>query len=157
VNPELFRSLEQAQSLDRSGKHDEALEAYRLFLELQPGSVEGWAAYGGLLMARGRLEEAQKAYHLDRLLTQMELAGVFRAAAGVVTGEFIGCDEPAASKLASPTANEVLRERLGRLSIPVALGAPIGHGRRNHALPYGTRVELDADAGTLAALEGAVS
>jgi len=102
-------------------------------------------------------EVGERPYRLDRLLTQMELAGVFRAAAGVVTGEFIGCDEPAASKLASPTANEVLRERLGRLSIPVALGAPIGHGRHNLALPYGTRVELDADAGTLDALEGAVA
>jgi muramoyltetrapeptide carboxypeptidase len=51
----------------------------------------------------------------------------------------------------------VLRERLGRLRIPVVLGAPVGHGPRNRALPYATRVELDADAGTLAALEGAVS
>jgi muramoyltetrapeptide carboxypeptidase LdcA involved in peptidoglycan recycling len=39
----------------------------------------------------------------------------------------------------------------------VVLRAPIGHGRRNRALPYGTRVELDASAGTLSALEGAVS
>jgi muramoyltetrapeptide carboxypeptidase LdcA involved in peptidoglycan recycling len=51
----------------------------------------------------------------------------------------------------------VLRERLGRLRIPVVLGAPVGHGRHNRALPYGTRVELDASAGTLTALEGAVS
>ena len=99
----------------------------------------------------------ERPYRLDRLLTQLELAGVFQAAAGVVAGEFIGCDEPASSKLESPLASEVLRERLGRLRIPVVLGAPAGHGRRNRALPYGTCVELDADAGTLAALEGAVS
>ncbi len=99
----------------------------------------------------------ERPYRLDRLLTQLELAGVFRAAAGVVAGEFLDCDEPVSSKLASPTASEVLRERLGRLHIPVVLGAPIGHGRQNRALPYGTRVELDASAGTLAALEGAVS
>jgi muramoyltetrapeptide carboxypeptidase len=99
----------------------------------------------------------ERPYRIDRLLTQLELAGVFQAAAGVVTGDFIGCDEPASSKIASPTACEVLRERLGRLGIPVVLGAPIGHGDRNRALPYGTRVELDASAGTLTALEGAVS
>jgi len=98
----------------------------------------------------------ERPYRIDRLLTHLELAGVFQAAAGVVTGDFLGCDEPASSKLASPTASQVLRERLGRLRIPVVLGAPVGHGRRNHALPYGTRVELDANAGTLAALEGAV-
>jgi muramoyltetrapeptide carboxypeptidase len=99
----------------------------------------------------------ERPYRIDRLLTQLELAGVFQAAAGVVAGEFIGCDEPTPSKTTSPPANEVLRERLGRLHIPVILGAPIGHGRHNRALPYGTRVELDADAGTLTALEGAVS
>jgi muramoyltetrapeptide carboxypeptidase len=99
----------------------------------------------------------ERPYRIDRLLTQLELAGVFQAAAGVVTGEFLGCDEPVSSKLASPLASEVLRERLGRLRIPVVLGAPVGHGRHNRALPYGTRAELDADAGTLAALEGAVS
>ena len=99
----------------------------------------------------------ERPYRLDRLLTQLELAGAFQAAAGLVAGEFLDCDEPASSKLASPTASEVLRERLGRLHIPVVLGAPIGHGRRNQALPYGTHVELDAGAGTLSALEGAVS
>jgi muramoyltetrapeptide carboxypeptidase len=99
----------------------------------------------------------ERPYRLDRLLTQMALAGVFQAAAGLVVGEFRDCDEPAGSKLASPTASEVLRERLSGLPIPVVLGAPVGHGRRNRALPYGARVELDADLGTLAALEGAVS
>jgi len=98
----------------------------------------------------------ERPYRLDRLLTQLDLAGVLQSAAGLLTGDFIDCGEPASCKLASVTASQVLRERLGRLRIPVVLGAPIGHGRRNRALPYGTRVELDADAGTLAALEGAV-
>jgi len=99
----------------------------------------------------------ERPYRIDRLLTHLELAGVFQTAAGLVAGEFRDCDEPAGCKLASATVGEVLRERLGRLRIPVVLGAPIGHGGRNRALPYGTRVELDADVGTLAALEGAVS
>jgi muramoyltetrapeptide carboxypeptidase len=99
----------------------------------------------------------ERPYRLDRLLTHLELAGVFQQIAGIVTGDFVGCDEPATSKVASPSALEVVAERLGRLSIPVAMGAPIGHGARNVALPYGTRVELDAGAGTLTALEGAVS
>jgi muramoyltetrapeptide carboxypeptidase LdcA involved in peptidoglycan recycling len=43
------------------------------------------------------------------------------------------------------------------LPIPIALAAPVGHGPRNRALPYGVRVELDTEAGTLVALEGAVS
>lgn len=99
----------------------------------------------------------ERPYRIDRLLTQLELAGIFQAAAGVVMGQFIGCEEPASARVASPSASEVLRERLGRLPIPVAIGAPVGHGRQNRALPYGSCAELDASAGTLAALEGAVS
>jgi muramoyltetrapeptide carboxypeptidase len=99
----------------------------------------------------------ERPYRLDRLLTHLELAGVFHQIAGVMTGDFVACDEPANSKVASPSALDVVVERLGRLRIPVALGAPIGHGARNLAVPYGTRVELDAGAGTLTALEGAVS
>jgi muramoyltetrapeptide carboxypeptidase LdcA involved in peptidoglycan recycling len=57
----------------------------------------------------------------------------------------------------SPTAEEVLLERLGRLPIPVVVGAAIGHGARNFALPYGCMAELDTRHGTLVALEGAVS
>jgi muramoyltetrapeptide carboxypeptidase LdcA involved in peptidoglycan recycling len=75
----------------------------------------------------------------------------------VIVGEFVGCDEPPTSKVTSPSAVEVARERLARLSIPVALGARIGHGARNTAIPYGTRADLDVQAGTLVALEGAVS
>jgi len=51
----------------------------------------------------------------------------------------------------------VVRERLGRLKIPVAMGAEVGHGGRNQSLPYGVRVNLDAQAGTLVGLESAVS
>jgi muramoyltetrapeptide carboxypeptidase LdcA involved in peptidoglycan recycling len=39
----------------------------------------------------------------------------------------------------------------------VALGAYVGHGERNLALPYGVEVHLNAQAGTLVALAGAVS
>ena len=96
----------------------------------------------------------ERPYRLDRLLTHLSLAGIFAAVAGVVLGDFIECEET--SRTPYPSSVEVLRERLSRLSIPVALGAPVGHGGRNHALPYGCQVELDASNGTLTALEGVV-
>lgn len=99
----------------------------------------------------------ERPYRIDRLLTHLDLAGVFAAAAAVVCGEFIDCKEPANSRVPSPPANEVLEERLGRLAIPVVFGAHFGHGARNTSLPYGTDVELDTRHGTLVALEGAVS
>jgi muramoyltetrapeptide carboxypeptidase len=99
----------------------------------------------------------ERPYRIDRLVTHLDLAGVFSAAAGVVLGDFSGCREPEATRTSSPTADEVLEERFGRLAIPVATGAPVGHGSRNVALPFGALVELDTRFGTLAALEGAVS
>jgi muramoyltetrapeptide carboxypeptidase len=100
---------------------------------------------------------AERPYRIDRLLTHMDLAGLFGAVSGVVAGDFSGCREPEATRAESPTADEVLADRLGRLPIPVALGGTFGHGGRNRALPYGTMCELDTMAGTLTALEGAVS
>jgi muramoyltetrapeptide carboxypeptidase len=99
----------------------------------------------------------ERPYRIDRLLTHLDLAGLFSVVGGVVTGDFSGCREPEATRATSPTAEEVLVERLGRLPIPVALGGPFGHGTRNRALPYGTLCELDTGTGTLTALEGAVS
>ena len=159
----LFAALEQPDArLLLSGL--EALVRGRATGPLVGGNLEVFSRMLGtpyLPDLRGAIlffeDVGERPYRIDRLLTHLELAGAFQAAAGLVAGEFRGCDEPAGSKLASPTAAEVLRERLGRLHIPVVLGAPIGHGRHNRALPYGTPVELDADAGTLAALEGAVS
>jgi muramoyltetrapeptide carboxypeptidase len=99
----------------------------------------------------------ERPYRIDRLLTHLDLAGVFSAAGGVVAGDFSSCREPDATRAESPTAEDVLEDRLGRLPVPVALRGAFGHGTRNRALPYGTLCELDTAAGTLTALEGAVS
>jgi len=102
-------------------------------------------------------EVGERPYRIDRLLTHLELAGVFATAAGVVVGDLVACEEPTESRVTSPSASAVVRERLGRLGIPVALGAHIGHGTRNSPMPYGVRATLDARAGTLVALEAAVA
>jgi len=99
----------------------------------------------------------ERPYRIDRLISHMDLAGVFGAASAVVVGDFSGCREPEPTRAESPTADEVLIDRLGRLPIPVATGGAFGHGTRNRALPYGTLCELDTTTGTLTALEGAVS
>jgi muramoyltetrapeptide carboxypeptidase len=104
----------------------------------------------------------ERPYRIDRLLTHLDLAGVFNLAAAVVVGDFSHCDDPARQGSPSPpapvpSARDVIEDRLGRLASPVALGARFGHGDRNQPLPYGTLVELDTRYGTLVALEGVVS
>ena len=99
----------------------------------------------------------ERPYRIDRLITHLDLAGVFGAAAAVVLGDFSGCREPEPTRAESPTAEEVLLERLGRLPIPVVRAGTFGHGTRNTALAYGALAELDTRTGTLVTLEGAVS
>jgi muramoyltetrapeptide carboxypeptidase len=140
---------------------------------LVPGRARG-PLYGGNLEVFSRLlgtpflpdlagailfieDLGERPYRIDRLVTHLDLAGVFSAVAGVVVGDFSSCLEPEPTRAQSPTAAEVLAERLGRLAIPVATGGLFGHGTRNVALPYGCLCELDAFNGTLVALEGVVS
>jgi muramoyltetrapeptide carboxypeptidase len=89
----------------------------------------------------------EQPYRIDRMITQLRLSGALGMVAGVALGDFTDCGD----------AEPVLAERLGQLRKPVLAGLPVGHGERNLALPHGARVRLDADAGTLEFLEGAVS
>jgi len=142
-------------------------------LTITPGRVRG-PLFGGNLEVLSRLlgtpylpdltgavlvleDVGERPYEIDRLITHLDLAGVFNAVSAVVVGQFTRCNEPPDSAVPSPTADAVLEERLSRLPIPVVMGGAFGHGDRNLPLPYGTLVELDTRQGTLVALEGAVS
>lgn len=100
------------------------------------------------------IEEVGEApYRVDRMLSHLKLAGVLDAVSGVAVGgitEVPGAD-------GADVMREVLHERLGGLGVPVALGFPFGHFDDNWTLPVGIRARLDADAGSLALLEAAVS
>jgi muramoyltetrapeptide carboxypeptidase len=87
-------------------------------------------------------EVGERPYRIDRSLTQLMLAGALDGVRGVVVGDLVNCHEP---KQPSPTADEVVVERLGRLGVPVCTGAPIGHGPRNRAVPLGVRARLAGD------------
>lgn len=80
--PDHGEMLKAARALDRAGERERALEGYRGYLLVEPGSVEGWADMGGLLMQSGRLDEADaacvRALQLDRscLVASINLACV---------------------------------------------------------------------------------
>lgn len=82
-------------------------------------------------------------YRLDRLLTQLELAGILGQVAGVAVGDLTEDPDQAAE------LDQVAARRLAGLGKPVVCGLPFGHGRRNRLLPVGAKAELDSDAGVL--------
>jgi muramoyltetrapeptide carboxypeptidase len=90
-------------------------------------------------------------YRVDRSLSQLRLAGVLDALAGVVVGSFIS-KKPGDAK----EFDRVLREYFGALKVPVVMNFPVGHTPRNATLPHGGLVELDADKRILRVLENPV-
>jgi len=95
----------------------------------------------------------ERPYRLDRLWTQLQLAGVFRQVRGIALGEFIGCE----LRDAGYASHDVLRELVAATGLPCVAGLPVGHGDVNEAVALGVRVRLDANTGTLTFLEGAVT
>jgi muramoyltetrapeptide carboxypeptidase len=105
-------------------------------------------------------EVGERPYELDRYLTQLALTGALAATAGAVIGDLVRCRDPNPPTGAPDPEDAALTsvvERLDAAGIPVAVGAPVGHGERNEAVPFGARCELDLDRGTLAILEPAVA
>lgn len=100
-------------------------------------------------------ETEEEPYAIDRLLTQLELAGALRKLSGIVWGACTKCEAEEPDK--SFTLNEVLQQKLGSLGIPVVTGFPFGHVRDKLTLPLGVSCTLDAENGTLTLLESAVS
>jgi muramoyltetrapeptide carboxypeptidase len=98
-------------------------------------------------------EVGERPYRIDRALTQLRLSPGFDRLRAIVVGELVRCTEPDGSP---PGAAEVVFERLSNLGVPVVAGAPVGHDRRNRALPYGALVVVDADAGRVELLDAAV-
>lgn len=112
---------------------------------------------------RGRilfLEDVdEQPYSVDRMLTQLRLAGKLEAAAGVIFGECNGCRprEFQPSFDSTFSLGEVLDNILGGLRTPVLSGLTVGHTDDQATLPLGVRATLDAEKGELVIEEAGVS
>jgi muramoyltetrapeptide carboxypeptidase len=110
------------------------------------------------LDARGAIlffeEVGEPGYRVDRLLSQLLLAGLLDEVAGVAVGAISEC--PDLTHEDAVPAAEVVRERLRPLGVPVAYDLPFGHVPASWTLPLGVVARLDASAGTLELLEPAV-
>jgi muramoyltetrapeptide carboxypeptidase len=102
------------------------------------------------------LEETGEAeYRLDRMLTQLGLAGVLGKLAGVVFGQCTRCTGEEAN-YSGFTVSEVLDQHFAPLGVPAFQGALIGHIANQFSMPVGIRAEIDAEAGTIRMLEPVV-
>jgi muramoyltetrapeptide carboxypeptidase len=85
---------------------------------------------------------AERPYKLDRMLTQLRLAGILQSASALVLGEFLDCNEPQGE----PSARAVLAQLLEDFEGPVVYGFPSGHTTGPLVtLPFGVRARVVAD------------
>jgi muramoyltetrapeptide carboxypeptidase len=100
----------------------------------------------------------EQPYQIDRMLTNLRLAGKLQAAAGIVWGECADC-RPKDYKPSFVEGNfslgEVVDNIFGGLKTPVLSGLTIGHTSDQLTLPLGVMATLDATAGTLTVDESA--
>ncbi len=81
----------------------------------------------------------EPAYKIDRMLTQMKMAGLFDKIRGVMTGSFENCDN-------GEYIEEIVGECFDEYKIPILSGLDSGHGKTNLSMPFGERVRMDTTA-----------
>jgi muramoyltetrapeptide carboxypeptidase len=110
-------------------------------------------SFDGAILFLEDIDEAE--YRIDRMLTQLGLAGVLKKLAGVVFGQCTDCSDKERG-FGGFTLNNLLEQHLVPLGIPAYQGAFIGHMPDQFTIPLGVHAEINADAGTLRLLEPAV-
>jgi muramoyltetrapeptide carboxypeptidase len=82
-------------------------------------------------------ERGEPLYRIDRMLTQMRLAGCFDGMAGLLLGSFTGCGP-------LKEIYKIVTGVFGGMDIPVLAGFEGGHGKENITIPFGIKTKLDA-------------
>jgi muramoyltetrapeptide carboxypeptidase len=102
------------------------------------------------------LEDTGEApYRVDRMLTQLKLAGKLQEAAGIVWGTCTECTPAKSSFEVNLSMSDLLDEILGDIGKPVLSGLVFGHTKEKATLPMGVSAELDAGAKKVAIVEAA--
>jgi muramoyltetrapeptide carboxypeptidase len=98
----------------------------------------------------------EEVYKIDRMLTQLKLAGLMQNIAGFVFGKCTDCN-PSKGGFGSLTIEDLWNDHIKPYNIPAFAGAMIGHIPQKFTIPIGIMAEIDADAGSIRLLESAVS
>lgn len=95
---------------------------------------------GGILF----LEEVdEKAYRVDRKMTQLRLSGNLGKLSAVLMGRFVPVEggDPA-------LLEEIVAGECDAVEVPLFCGFPGGHGGENMPVPFGVPVEIEPENGT---------
>ena len=125
---------------------------------LRPGTTRG-TLYGGCLSilvaligtpwepnTEGKLlfieDVGAKPYQIDRMLWHLRYAGKLEGVPGIVFGEMLDCNSPAAP---DNLLEDAIQSALSGLDIPIGIGLRSGHvSRQNVTLTFGVEAEFEA-------------
>ncbi|MFD1096745.1 S66 peptidase family protein [Salegentibacter chungangensis] len=155
-----------------SDKGDELTQTKDRIRTITPGVVKGRLLGGNLSVMTGIMgseyfpqdwngkilyieDVGEKIYAVDRMMSQLYLAGVFDQISGFIFGKCTDCD-PGGSGYGSLTMEEVIDHYIKPLDIPAYSGAMIGHIDNNVTIPNGIEAEMNAENGTIQLLRPAV-
>ena len=86
---------------------------------------------------------AEKPYHIDRMLQNLRLGGVFQKISGLVVGQFSDCDE---DPLMLNSIEEIISGAIAGINIPVVFNFPAGHVDDNRPLMLGAETTLTVNS-----------
>lgn len=87
-------------------------------------------------------EVGERPYRIDRMLTQMRLAGLLAGVRAVLVGSLRGC-VPRPGGGPSPSALDTITSFFSRPKIPIVAGLRFGHVEGKLSIPLGARVLVD--------------
>jgi len=139
-------------SMMTSGENQEI--AMESGITIQPGSASGPVLGGNLTTLCHLLgtrfqpdfkgcilfleDRGEAAYRIDRMLSQMKLAGCFNGLAGFILGTFEDCGD---TDDIIRIAGDIFKDD----KIPILAGLEVGHGKINLAIPTGLNATVNAD------------
>ncbi len=138
---------------------------------IHPGKAEGLLLPGNLSLIISSLatpyapdfrnsllaleEVGEEPYRVDRMLTQLRNAGIFKKINGLLLGHFTDC-EPKDPNKPHLTVAQVFAELLQHVRVPTVDRFQYGHIPRKLTLPIGVKAQLNASRGLLKVTESAV-
>jgi muramoyltetrapeptide carboxypeptidase len=142
-------------------------------LTIKDGEAEGELVGGNLSLISGLMgtpyeidtkgklffleDVGEKPFRVDRMLTQLRLAGKFDDAAGIIIGKCEDCGpEGSGATTWDRTVNEVYYDILSDLNKPIVANMMIGHSTDRLTLPLGIKAKLNSTEASLTILESAV-
>lgn len=89
------------------------------------------------------LEEiGEEPYKIDRFLNMLKKHGVFEKVNGVILGDFNDCNSSSENQM---PLEEVIKDYLGNLKVPVIYNLESGHCEPMLTLPLGANISLDTE------------